>query len=108
MNREADERRNLDDKGFGQNKILCSFLEIELPLCRLPDAPYTRETDLRLPAGFWLLEPLLLKFLLVASSLSLRLARLLVRLVTLLSASCRLSSFPLKRLGGLDCWSSHR
>ena len=57
MNREADERRDLDDKGFGQNKVLCSSSGVELPLCRLPDVPYVRETDLRLPAGFWLLEP---------------------------------------------------
>ena len=57
MNREADEMKNLDDKGLGQNKVLCSFPGVKLPLCRLPNVPYAREIDLQLPAGFWLLEP---------------------------------------------------
>ena len=39
MNREADEKKDLDDKGLGQNKLLCSSSEVELPLCRLPDTP---------------------------------------------------------------------
>ena len=56
MNREADKKKDLDDKKLGQNKVLCSSLEVELPLCRLPDVPYAREIDLWLPAGFWLLE----------------------------------------------------
>ena len=49
--------RDLDNKGLDQNKVLCSSSEIELPLCRLLNVPYARETDLRLPAGFWLLKP---------------------------------------------------
>ena len=56
MNREANEKKDLDDKGLGQNKVLCSPSRVELPLCRLPDVSYAREIDLRLPAGFWLLE----------------------------------------------------
>ena len=48
--------KDLDDKGLGQNKVLYSFLGVELPLCRLPDISYVKETDLRLPAGFWLLK----------------------------------------------------
>ena len=28
--------RDLDDKSLGQNKVLCSFPEVELPLCWLP------------------------------------------------------------------------
>ena len=52
--------RDLDDKGLGQNKVLCSSSGVELPWqlpCRLPgSAPRAREIDLRLPAGFWLLE----------------------------------------------------
>ena len=43
--------RDLDDK------VMCSSSGVELPLCRLPDDFYVRETDLWLPAGFWLLEP---------------------------------------------------
>ena len=49
--------RDLDDKGLDQNKVLCICSGVKLPLCRLPDVSYVRETDLRLPAGFWLLEP---------------------------------------------------
>ena len=36
MNREADERRDLDDKGLGQNKVLCSSSGVELPMVKLP------------------------------------------------------------------------
>ena len=48
--------RDLGDKRLGQNKVLCSSSGVELLLCRLPDILYVRETDLRPPAGFWLLE----------------------------------------------------
>ena len=48
--------RDLDNKGLGQNKVLCSSSEVELLLCKLPNVPYAKETDLWLPAGFWLLE----------------------------------------------------
>ena len=74
--------RDLDDKGLGQNKVLCSSSGVELPwqlLCRLPgSASHARETDLRLPAGFWLwnhtdsdssLSPLPCRLFFVASSL---------------------------------------
>ena len=55
---------------------------------RLPDAPCARETDLRLPAGFWLwnhinlnsfLSPLPCRLFFVASSLSPHLAHFLAR-----------------------------
>ena len=49
--------RDLDDKILGQNKVLCSSSRVKLPLCRLSEVSYVRETDLWLPAGFWLLEP---------------------------------------------------
>ena len=49
--------KDLDGKGLGQNKVLCSSSRVKLPLCRLPNVPSVRETDLRLPAGFWLLKP---------------------------------------------------
>ena len=49
--------RDLDNKRLAQNKVLCSSSEVKLLLCRLPNVPYARETDLWLPAGFWLLEP---------------------------------------------------
>ena len=26
------QRRDLDNKGYGQNKVLCSFSEVELPI----------------------------------------------------------------------------
>ena len=48
--------RDLDDKGLGQNKVLCSSSGVKLPTvnchCRLPDTPNARETDLRLSVGF--------------------------------------------------------
>ena len=49
--------RDLDDKKLGQNKVLYSSLGVKLLLYKLPDVPYVRKTDLRLPAGFWLLGP---------------------------------------------------
>ena len=107
---ELIQRRELDDKRLGQNKVLCSSFRNWIAngqlLCRLPNAPCARETYLWLPVGFWLLELYWLGFLLVLSSLSSCLARLLARLGALLSASCQLSLFPLD--GELDCWLSHR
>ena len=50
----CDESRNLDNERLGQNKVLCSFSGVELPPCRLSNAPIAKETDLRQPAGFWL------------------------------------------------------
>ena len=103
--------------------------------CRLPNVLCTRETDLRLLESNYnsqtanisfltLLAPgrqifgylptsgpfrklNWLRFFLITSSLSPHLARLLARLGAFLSASCRLSLFPLERFGGLACWSSH-
>ena len=100
--------------------------------CRLPDASFARKTDLRrpelnyngqttkvgsstlpapgrqifgyLPTSGPFRKLNWLEFLLVTSSLSSHLARLLARLDALFSASCWSSLFPLKRLGG----SSHR
>ena len=37
-------------------KCYIVFSGVELPLYKLPDVLYARETDLWLPAGFWLLE----------------------------------------------------
>ena len=52
--------RDLDDEGLSQNKVLYNSSEVKLPMVKLPlqalDTPCARETDLRLSAGFWLLE----------------------------------------------------
>ena len=89
----------------------------QLP-CRLPGALRARETDLRLPAGFWLLELHWLGFLLIASSLLPLLCPCLARLArlgALCSAFCRSSLFPLERFGrlghqwcGVNCRRSRR
>ena len=87
-------RRDLNNKGLGQNKVMCSSFGSrtangQLP-CRLPDASYARKIDLWLLAGFWLLNrtdsdsslsPFLYCLFFVASSLSPHLARFLVRFV---------------------------
>ena len=49
--------RNLDDKGLGQNKVLCSSSEVELPMVKLLlQAPQCslHQRD-RPPATHWLL-----------------------------------------------------
>ena len=81
--------RDLDDKGLGQNKVLYSSSGVKLPR-RLPNTLYARETDLWLPAGFWLFRTTLTqippcRLFLVASSLSLFPCRLF--LGTLFDAS---------------------
>ena len=68
--------KNLDDKGLGQNKVLYSSSGVKLPMVNYHanSRRSAKETDLYLPAGFWLLEPHWLGFLLVAFSLSPHLA----------------------------------
>ena len=49
--------RDLDDKGFGQNKVLCSSSRVELPIVKLPlQAPqrFLRQED-RSPVSYQLL-----------------------------------------------------
>ena len=36
MNREADERRDLDNKGLGQNKMLCSSFRSQTATMQAP------------------------------------------------------------------------
>ena len=109
------ERRDLDDKGLGQKKVLCSFSGVELPwsttmqaprhsLCQGDRSPATRRL-LTFRTALTQIPSCRLFF--VASSLSTHLA-CLPRLGALCSASCQSFLFPLERLGGLDCWSSHR
>ena len=77
MNKEADKRRDLDDKGLSQNKMHYSSSDVKLPLFRLPDA--AKKTDLQLPASFWLLKPHWLEFFPIASFLSPLFCRLIWR-----------------------------
>ena len=81
--------RDLDDKGLGQNRVLCSFSGVELPMVKLPlqaTRCFLRQED-RSPASRRLLAfkttltriPLCRLFL-VASSLQHYLARFLARL----------------------------
>ena len=72
--------RDLDDKGLGQNRVLCSFSRVELPMVKVPlQAPRCslRQGD-RSPAsrrllalGTTLTRILPCRLFLVASSLSL-------------------------------------
>ena len=115
--------RDLDDKGLGKNKVLCSSLGIELPWSTTMQAPWQRSLRqgdrslaiCRLLAiephwlGFLLvassLSPLLCCLFFVASSLSPHLAHILACFGALRSASCRLPSLLFG--GELDCWLSH-
>ena len=115
--------KDLDDKGLGQNKVLCSSSEVELPWSTTMQAPRQRSLRQgdRSPAirRLLTLEPHWLGFLLVASSfsplpsrlffvpffLSPHLARVLARFGVLCSTSCR--SFLLSFGKELDCWLSH-
>ena len=106
--------RDLDDKGLGQNKVLCSSSKVELPWSTTMQAPRRspRQEDrspatrrlLALRTALTRIPPC--RFFLDASSLSPRLVRL-ARFGILHSAFCRSSLFPLERLGGLDYWPSH-
>ena len=106
--------RDLNDKGLGENKVLCSSSGVKLPWSTTMQAPRQRspcQRD-RSPAIRWLLAlrtaltwiPLCRLFL-VASSLSPCLTRQAC-LGALCSAFCW--SFLLLLDGELDCWSSHR
>ena len=102
--------RDLDDKGLGQNKVLCSSSRVELPWSTTMQAPQhsLRQGD-RSPASYRLLALELhwLRFLFVASSLSSLLCRLffVASLSALFSASCQSPLFPLRK--ELDCWPGH-
>ena len=89
-------KRNLDDKGLGQNKMLCSFSRVKLPPYKLPRAPPERQISGYLPAYgsrttlTWI-PAYYLSFI--------------VSFGMLFSASCQ---SPLLLFGGeLDYWSSH-
>ena len=95
-------RRDLVEEGLGQNKALCSFLGLELPMVNYHAgfpalAAPKRQISSYLPAFgsrialTWILPCYLF---LVAS------------LGALYSTSCRSPSFPLR--GKLDCWLGHR
>ena len=103
--------KNLDDKGLGQNKVLCSSSRVELlwsttmqalwrSLHQGDRSPTTRRLLALRTSLTWI--PLCHLFL-VASSLSPR----LVHLGAFRSASCRLSLFLLERLSEDGYWSSH-
>ena len=78
--------KNLDDEGFGQNKVVCSSSEIDLPMVKQPLQALQRSlrqgdgspTIRRLLA----LEPYWLGFLLVIFSLSPQLARFLAHAIS--------------------------
>ena len=105
--------RDLDDKGLGQNKVLCSLSGIELPMIKLSlQAPRRSlcQRD-RFPATCRLLtlKPQWLGFLLVASFLLPLPCRffLITSFGAFFSVSCRPPSFWFERLSRPGCWSNH-
>ena len=114
---EVCSKRDLDDKGLGQSKVLCSFSGVKLPMVNYHAGflalPAPERQISNYPPAFGSRRTTLTwtppcRLFLVAFSLSPRLARLLAHLGVLLSASCRSLLFPLERLSGLDYWPSHR
>ena len=96
-------RRDLDDKGLGQNKVLCSFSGVELPIINYhagsPTLPALRRKISGYPPAsgsrIALTRIPLFRLFLVAS------------FSAFLSMSCWSPLFSLQRVSRLDCWSSH-
>ena len=91
-------KKELDDEGFSQNKMLCSSLWVKLPPYRLSDALPGRQNSGYLPAsGFGTVLTQIFPCCLFLVAL----------FGALLSASCWSSLFLLQRLSRLDGWSNY-
>ena len=109
--------RDLDDKGLGQNKVLCSSSRVKLLMVNyhagslaLP-APGKQISGYPRTSGSKTILtriPLYYLFLVAFSLLPLPCGLFFVTVLgALLSASCRSPSFSLQRFNRLDCWFSH-
>ena len=94
-------RKDLIEEEFGQNKILCSFSEVELPMVNY----HAGSPVLFAPGRQISSYPLAFGFRIALTRIFSCCLFLVASLGALFSASCRLPLFLL--CGELDCWLGH-